>query len=274
MAVDPLDAEGIAKLAEGILASPKYRAMGLLPATVQALIAQELPRHRNQKQAVQAVREKLHNVAAPYLGDPDYPAAARQLETAFGSAEPGAVKAACAALLASHASTRERLSILDTFYPRLFAVTGQPASILDLACALNPLTFPWMGLPNTVAYRAYDIHQPRVAFLQRYFELQGLAPWVEGRDILIDPPTEPADVAFFFKEAHRFEQRQHGCNRAFWQALNVRWLLVSLPPSNLTGRHSLAEGHRHLVYTTIDGLGWQVTELMFANEMVFCIKKE
>jgi len=268
MAGDPLDA-----LVKGILSSPKYRTMDLLPATVHALLEQELPRHRSQKQAVQAVREKLHNVAASYLGDPDYPAAADQLEIAFASPDPGAVKATCAAILASHASTRERLTILDEFYPRLFAITGQPASILDLACALNPLTFPWMGLPTGVVYRAYDIHQPRVAFLNRYFELQGLAPLAVARDILVDPPTEPADVAFFFKEAHRFEQRQHGCNRAFWQALNVRWLLVSLPPNNLTGRHSLVEGHRRLVYAAVEGLDWEVAELMFANELVFCIKK-
>ncbi len=33
------------------------------------------------------------------------------------------------------------------------------------------------------------------------------------QDILIKPPDVEADIAFFFKEAHRFEQRQHGCNR-------------------------------------------------------------
>jgi len=79
------------------------------------------------------VRKKLHNIVAPYLGDPDYPLAAKTLEDAFQPGDSQAVKAACARLLATHASTLERLKILDEFYPRLFSLTGSPKTILDLA---------------------------------------------------------------------------------------------------------------------------------------------
>jgi 16S rRNA (guanine(1405)-N(7))-methyltransferase len=93
-------------------------------------------------------------------------------------------------------------------------------------------------------------------------------------DILLNPPHQPADVAFFFKEAHRFEQRQKGCNRAFWLALNVRWLVVSLPATNLTGRFDLANRQRKLVKETLAGFDWPVTEIMVGNELIFCIRKE
>ena len=53
------------------------------------------------------------------------------------------------------------------------------------------------------------------------------------------------------KEAHRFEQRQHGCNRAFWQALQVDTLVVSLPAVSLDGQRSLVERHQRLVSQTI-----------------------
>ena len=256
-----------------ILANSKYRELGIPTATLRDLIEKELPNHRSPRDAVKAVRKKLHNIVAGYLGDPDYAGASRTLEDAFQTGSPEGFKAACASVLALHASTRERLAILPDFYPRLFEVTGQPGVILDLACGLNPLCFPWMGLPATVAYHAFDLHAPRVDFLNRAFALQGLAPLAVQQDILVDPPGLAADVAFFFKEAHRFEQRQRGCNRAFWQALQVRWLLVSLPPTSLTGRHSLVEGHRQLVEHTLQGLPWKVTELHFANELVFCIDK-
>jgi 16S rRNA (guanine(1405)-N(7))-methyltransferase len=183
------------------------------------------------------------------------------------------VKAACTAILTSHASTRERITILEEFYPRLFSCTGQPSVILDLACGLNPFTFPWMGLPLSTRYYAYDINRPRVALINHYFSLQGLTPLASTEDILVNPPQVGADVAFFFKEAHRFEQRQRGCNLAFWQALRVRYLLVSLPTSSLTGRHSLVDGHRKLVYSILTGQPWQVTEILFTNELVFCIDK-
>jgi len=280
----------IARLAKAILESPKYRGLDLCAETVHDLLARELPLHRSQKDAVKAVRKKLHNVVAPYLGDPDYAEMADQLERAF---QEGRSRETCSLILSSHASTRERLEILDEFYPRLFDLTGTPQSILDLACGLNPFTFPWMfsasgtvssasgtvsSASGTVSsarvqYHAYDIHKPRVQLINRFFELQGLAPLAEVRDILIHPPEIAADVAFFFKEAHRFEQRQRGCNRAFWQALRVRWLLVSLPPASLTGRHSLIDSQRRLLYDNLSGLNWPVTEMLFENELVFCIRK-
>ena len=162
----------------------------------------------------------------------------------------------CAELLKTHASTRERLAYQSEFYAAIFAVTGMPKTILDLACGLNPLAFAWMGLPLTTQYHAYDLHQPRVELINHYFKLQGLAQLAEHGDILVHPPQIQAEVAFFFKEAHRFEQRRRGCNREFWLALNVNWLVVTLPASSLTGRHDLAVGHRKLVSETLAGLDW------------------
>ena len=80
-------------------------------------------------------------------------------------------------------------------------------------------------------------------------------------------------MAFFFKEAHRFEQRQRGCNRPFWQAIRARWLLVSLPANSLTGRRDLAAHQRALVQRTLQGLDWPVSEIQIHDEMIFCIKK-
>lgn len=260
------------ELTAGILASAKYRLLGIPVETVRDLLEGELPLHRSQKEAVKAARQKLHNIVAPYLGDVDFTTASVRLEVAFQSGVR-AVQETCREILLQHASTRERMPILEDFYHCIFAQTGTPRVLLDLACGLNPLAFNWMGLPTTVRYHAYDINLPRVKLINHYFTLQGLAPLAECRDVLLDPPTEHADVAFFFKEAHRFEQRRPGCNRDFWQALNVRWLVISLPPSNLTGKRSLVERQRRLVHDTLEGLNWQMRELMFENEMVFCIEK-
>ena len=221
----------------------KYRDLDLPEETVRDLLIQELPHYRSERDALKAVRQKLHNIVAPYLGDPDYTAAEAQLVTAQ-TAGPEALRTACAEIMGAHASTRERVPLLGEFYPRLFGLTGRPRVILDLACGLHPLGLPWMGLPQLA----------------------------EHRDILVNPPQIEADVAFFFKEAHRFEQRQRGCNRAFWQALRARWLVVSLPAADLTGHHSLADKHRQLVYETIEGLPWEVTEIQVGNELLFCIK--
>lgn len=265
--------DNLQSLIDDILSSRPYRALDLPADTVRDLLLQELPRHRSQKDALKSVRHKLHNIVAPYLGDPDYPAAALQLDQAFENRDPLQVQAVCRQLLSAHASTRERLPFLADFYPRLWSVTGIPAVVLDLACGLHPFGFPWMGLPTSTRYYAYDIHRPRVDLINHYFHRQGLEPLACVQDILVSPPPVVADVAFFFKEAHRFEQRQHGCNRAFWQALNVKWLLVSLPTASLSQKHSLLEGHRRLVYNNLQDLPWPVTEIAFEKEIVFCIQR-
>ena len=261
-------------LIEEILTSRKYRRLDIPPETVEDILEKELARHRSSKDAVKETRKKLHNIVAPYLGDPDFRSAVITLEEAFKNGDDEQVREECTKILASHASTGERIPILDGFYQKIFAVTGEPDAILDLACGLNPFSFPWMGLPTSVKYYAYDLNRPRLEFIHHYFKLQGLAPLGSNADILIHPPAVEAPVAFFFKEAHRFEQRQHGCNLSFWQALRVRYLLVSLPTNSLSGKHNLVERQRNLVYKTVQNQPWTVTEIVFENEIVFCVEKE
>jgi 16S rRNA (guanine(1405)-N(7))-methyltransferase len=189
-----------------ILSARKYRDLDLSSDTVRSLLEQELPRHKSEKDAVHSVRQKLHNVVASYLGDPDYAQAAQSLSDAFATRDAKSVRQACTAILDAHQSTHERMAILDGFYPALWQITGLPHTIFDLACGLNPFAFLWMGLPTTVQYHAYDIVGPRVNLVNHFFGLMDRDPLAEVRDILVAPPEGEADVAIFFKEAHRFEQ--------------------------------------------------------------------
>jgi 16S rRNA (guanine(1405)-N(7))-methyltransferase len=268
-----LDQETIQEWVTEVLSSKKYRSAGLNPETVADLIRQEALKHPSKKTALKAVKRKLHNIVAPYLGEPDYADLNERLtqipETSLDS-QP--LRSFCQAVLAQHASTAERIPLMADFYAQLFEATGKPNTILDLACGLHPLAFPWMCLPTTVHYHAYDIIQPRVDFINLFFSKIGLTPLANNRDILISPPTLHADLALFFKEAHRFEKRQPGCNRAFWESLNVDTLAVSLPTQNISGTHSLLEGHRNLVQANLP-VNRRVRELSFGNEMIFIIER-
>jgi hypothetical protein len=129
-----------------------------------------------------------------------------------------------------------------------------------------------MELPLSTQYHAYDIIQPRINFINLFFENIGLAPLAENRDILVHPPQIHADLGIFFKEAHRIEKRQPGCNRAFWRSLNVDVLAVSLPTQDLSGSHSLLDQHRELVSENLPNKA-RVEELLFDDEIVFLIEK-
>lgn len=260
-------------LAQPILASRKYRSLNLPPETVIDLIQRGLDSGLKPNQAVDDARDKLHNIIAPYLGDPDYAKASEELKEIRSANNTQDIINFCLKMLGSHASTRERIPVSDDFYRQIFAVTGTPRSILDLACAMHPFAHPWMNLPTDCQYFAYDLHQPRVDLINLFFQTAGITGQAFYGDILLNPPQHSANIAFFFKEAHRFEQRQKGCNRAFWQALPVNWLVVSLPATNLTGRFDLADRQRKLVTETLSGLDWPVTELLVGNELLFCMHK-
>ena len=266
--------EEIKELVDEILDSKKYRQAGLNRQTVTDLIHQEAGHHTSHKKLIKAVRRKLHNIVAPYLGEPDYDDLSSRLEKINNpSLDSPELQAICYEALSQHASTAERIPHMDSFYNQLFSETGTPEILLDLACGLKPLAFPWMGLPITTRYHAYDIRQPRIDFINRFFRKIDIVPLAENRDILVNPPDIQADLALFFKEAHRFEKRQPGCNRSFWANLKVAILAVSLPATDLSGRHSLIPQHRKLVDDNLPR-HHTVRELILENEIVFLIEKQ
>jgi 16S rRNA (guanine(1405)-N(7))-methyltransferase len=259
-------------LKDSVINTKKYRHLGLNPATIEDLIRQEAPLHPSHKAVLKAVKRKLHNIVAPYLGEPDYAALTEELiQIEDDALDSPRLKAFCLKALSQHASTAERIPSMSDFYRQLFQAAGKPQVILDLACGLHPLAFPWMGLPTSIRYHAYDIIQPRVDFINTFFNKIGLAPLAENRDILVNPPEHPADLGIFFQEAHRFEKRQPGCNTAFWETLNVEKLAVSLPSTDLSGTHSLLEGHRKLVYANLSE-NKSVDEIMIGNEIIYLIQ--
>ena len=267
-----LTEQDIERMTERVLHSRKYAGMELPADTIRDLIRQEAAAGRSAKDTESSMREKLHQIIAPYLGDPDYESEERALEEAAAQGED-ALRDWCMHILSVHTSSRERIPQMEAFYRAIFGLIGAPKSILDVACAFNPFAFPWMGLPKDTAYYAYDLHTPRVRLLNSFFRAYGIEGRAEVRDILLDPPDIPADTAFFFKEAHRFESRKKGCNRNFWISLPVRSIVVTLPAENLTGTHQMRDRQRSLIEKNIEGLDWQVEETEIAGEMIFIIKK-
>lgn len=261
------------RLVREIHDSRKYRDLAIPHETLKDLLEQELGKGRSNSAALQAVREKLHNIVAPYLGGPDYAAASEKLNSASQRGGIEFLKPICREIMESHASTHERVPVLDQFYGKLWAVTGTPGSVLDLACGLHPFGLPWMGLPQTTRYFAYDLHAPRIELINHFFSLADYEAQGFVQDILVTPPTAHADVGIFFKEAHRFEQRKKGCNRPFFEALNVRWLLVSLPAVDLSGHHAMVDRQRKLMGSILKGSSWPVEEILIENELIFCIRK-
>ena len=268
-----INEEVIAGLAAKLVASRKYRQLAIPQDTILDLITKAGAVHTSPDEIEDTVRRKLHNLVAPYLGDPDYSRLCTQLPNLPRDLQSPEVLQFCLNILNAHASTRERVPINEDFYQRIFALTGVPKTIYDLACGVNPFALPWMHLPSVTRYVACDLHLPRIELINTFFDHVGQSGRALQEDILVNPPAEAADVIFFFKEAHRFEQRESGSVHRFLQQLQADWILLSLPTETLTGRRSMLDQDRRLVAAASAGLSWQVEELLFPTEIVFCIRK-
>jgi len=261
------------EMIDSILASRKYRGLGLNPKTIEDIIRHEAPKHNSWKHLRKSVRRKLHNVVAPYLGELDYDALSKELvHIKDPSPDSATIRTFCRKVLSRHASTAERLPYMSEFYARLFVKIGKPTVLLDLACGLHPFAFPWMGLPRSIDYYAYDIVQPRIDFINLFFKTIDLKPLAENRDILVNPPQIHADLGILFKEAHRMEKRRSGCNRELWSNLNLDLLAVSLPTQDLSGTHNLINQHRSLIHENLPA-HISVEELLFEDEIIFMINR-
>jgi 16S rRNA (guanine(1405)-N(7))-methyltransferase len=260
-------------LVEQIRESRKYRMIS--PDTIRDLLLQELPKHKQHGAGIAAVRKKLHQVAAQYLGDTDFGDVERALTAAFSARSDERTREACLRALSSHASSRERLDELEEMYCRLFEMVGQPRSLLDLACALHPLGWRWMGLPRSVLYHAYDLDERVVSLVNLYFRLEGVGPGAMLQDVTCSPPREEADVALLLKMYHCLESRRRGAGWETVKAVRARHVVVSFPRRNLRGRQrEILEVHAPDLMARASEWGWGCQRFDLRNEAFLVLAKE
>ncbi|MFN2104113.1 MAG: 16S rRNA methyltransferase, partial [Candidatus Promineifilaceae bacterium] len=196
------DDQALDSLAESIAATAKYKNVS--PELVRSIGARELAKGQSFKSAVKATKNKLHQVGSAYqAGRIDYGRPLRMLREADSMEE---WRASCCDIMRLHASTRERLPILDHFYETVLADTPAPRRVLDIACGLNPLASSWMPLAEDASYIAYDIYADMMDFLADYLGLAGLNGRAEVRDIIHQPLQETADLALLLKTLPCLEQ--------------------------------------------------------------------
>jgi len=254
------------------LSSKKYRS--ICEETVRDVIAGELERAPDEKRAYGAMRRRLHRVWAGYLGAPDWRESAERLTEAFAAEDDRLIRAACREILSAHQSTRERLPHLERMYEDLFAVTGPPRSILDLACAVNPFSLRWMGLSCRVRYHAYDINGDAVDLINRYFRWEGMQPLAEHRDIVCRPPLEGADVGMLLKMYHCLESRRRGAGWDVVEEARVRWMIVSFPTRNLASRRAdILGNYEPVLAERCAARGWRISTVELPAEVFLLIRK-
>ena len=260
----------IAELSSEVLKSRKYAQIE--PGLVSRLVGEELAKGRKPKEVVKNVRSKLHQVGGAYLDTSlDYDRWLDELRAAQNSAE---FKQVCRTIMSSHASTRERLPILDDFYRQIFGLLPPVGSLLDVACGLNPLAAPWMRMDASMVYHACDMYADMVAFLNAYFKIVPVDGSAKLCDVAAALPSEEVDLALVLKAIPCLEQIDKRAGARLLDGLNARYLVISFPAKSLGGRKKgMVENYSARFEELSAGRGWkQLGRLEFESELVFVVE--
>lgn len=258
------------RLVSAVQGSAKYRQVA--PQLIASIGAAELGKGRSWKEAVKATKNKLHQVAGAYFAD--RPAYARHLADLAEASTAEGRASACRAIMAQHASTRERLPTLDRFYTTIFAGLPPITSVLDLACGLNPLARPWMPLAEGAVYTACDVFQDQVDFLNGCFALLGTPGQVFVCDLLSGAPNQTADVALLLKTLPCLEQADKGIGPRLLAQVRAPVVVVSYPAQSLGGRaKGMVSNYAAQFAALAEGQPWTVTRFDFPGELVFRIQR-
>ncbi len=273
-----------------VLAARHFRHLS--PDLVARVTTIEAPKVRRHDEAVARVKRKLHQITNAYTPALHAPRdAADALRAASGDED--ALRTLAISLMYGHASTAERLPVHDLLAPRLReAIHGAsgtdvsinpggrgdaqpPERILDLACGLNPLLIPWLGLPRTCRYDACDADSRLVSIVQAFLEAWGQAGSATVRDIGGHDTTQTADVVLLLKAVPCLEQVRVGTSRRILETLNANRVIVTYPVQSLGGNdRGMRATYRRAFDSIVAGLQWQVSELRLPDELGYLLTRK
>src|SRR6266699_932934 len=271
--MNKVESQQIDRLIEAVLASSKYKSIGV--DFIEYIGMQELSRHRNLKQAIKSTKNKLHQVGGAYqTSAPRYSVWLDELKFAKRSGNEQHFHDTCQWIMQYHSSTRERLPILEQFYSTIFANLPPINSVIDIACGLHPLAIPWMPLSEHVQYFAYDIYEDMIGFLNDSLALMPVQGSGKVSDVIHDCPTQKVDVAFILKAIPCLEQVDKSAGLRLLETINADHLVVSFPARSLGGKKKgMLTNYEAKFYQLIRDKNWSMKRFVFPTELVFLISK-
>ena len=242
---------------------------------VRRLTEDALNKGISGKSVVKAVRKKLHQVGGAYLNqNPDYSQLINTLSTLPRNIHAGDIKHFCTMAMSAHASSAERLPILETFFKTCLQSIAPIDSVLDLACGLNPLAVPWMPLSVNCSYTACDIYEDMLDLIHAFLTHLEIYNHIFSCDLAVCTPQKHVQVALLLKSIPCLEQLDKSISRRLLETLNTDHILVSFPVRSLGGKSKgMPDFYRQHFFEIIAGNCWDIQEFTFSTEMAFLISK-
>jgi 16S rRNA (guanine(1405)-N(7))-methyltransferase len=270
--VGNVEGEKIAAAIERVARAPKYSQIHI--DTIADVVRREAPYAQSTADLERRARLRLHKVMAGYLVTGRPARLLRGLDDAI-PAGPDAVRTWCRGVLAAHISSAERLPDLDRFYPAILDLTGPVGSVADLACALNPLTVPWLRQSTAAQYTGYDLNLSYVKICAEFLARTATAATVRHHDVLVAPEEIYADLVLLLKTYHCIEDRAPGAALRLVELIPASFVVVSFPVRTMSGRIAhFTRRHTDELAALAAVRHWDVRRASLANEDLMVIVKK
>ena len=257
------------QLLDKLLHSKKYQDICL--DTVRRIFNECLVKYKKPKDAEKAAREQLHGITGAFLTREEAGRCCVDMQSWLTG---GRQDADLQHMLERHASTRERLPIsrMDETYASIFEIAGRPASVLDLACGLNPIYLAARGI-NVVGT---DISGQAVDTLNAFGKVAGAPVSAICADLLCESaiPKQRFDMALLFKILPLLDRQKSGAAMDVMRRINAEYIVVSFPTRTLGGRNvGMEENYSRWMEEHMPGNREVADRFITENELYYILKE-
>lgn len=223
-----------------------------------------------EKDAGKAAKARLHQFYGSWVAD----GWAKRAGMALSELERGNIGAREAAgrLASLHSSTRERIAHLGECYAKVLDACGPVASVLDIACGLNPVSFYLLGLKD-IALLALDAGAAVADALNRFFTLAGMRnARAQAADALAGLPPGRHDLALVMKFLPLAERMEKGGALRLLRSIDAAHIAVSFPTRSLSGRDVGMEKNYPAWFEGLGFEGETVARFTCGDELFYVVK--
>lgn len=189
-------------------------------------------------------------------------------------------------ILASHASSSERIEDYDKLYSWMLKSVGKINSVIDLGCGLHPFSIVFLGKKKLkgMNYLAYDINNSEKDLLHLFFEkLTALGSGFYGQSEIMNlrattsstklGSLENVDLAFMLKLTDHLDRgKGHKMTERILKSVKAKYVLLSFPTITRSGNPMRYPKRRWVEYLC-NRLEYSFENFETKNELFYLVKK-
>ncbi|MBN2141982.1 hypothetical protein JW711_01510 [Candidatus Woesearchaeota archaeon] len=181
-------------------------------------------------------------------------------------------------ILETHQSSKERIPIYSVVYKKIFSITSEPKFIVDLACGLNPVSYPY--LQCTPRYVASDVSEKDMEFLNRFFSQARIDGKAIGLDLMkdhakVEELCKGADVVFLFKALDSLEAIKRNSSEKLMDSIiesDTKYIVVSFATKSIGGKKDIRKEKRAWFEKMMKRKGFSDEVIDLSGETFYVLK--